>query len=102
MDEKAALAALDAITNGVNLLRLSILGNGVLAPRRAEWGSEAHVDEIAARLGMFETAHIEAELQIGKNAARSRIRSAINRGTIIEVEKRTNYSGAVYRWTGKT
>lgn len=102
MEEKAALAALDAITNGVNLLRLSILGNGILAPRRASWATEDHVDEIVARLGMFETAHIEAELQVGNDAARSRIKSAIKRGTVVEVHKRSNYSGAVYRWTGKT
>lgn len=101
MDIDAATAALRSIGDGVNLLRLAITDKDKMPPTYV-WGGEVHVDAVIRRLGYFEVAHLEQELQLGKDASTRRLRGALKRGVAEEVSPRSNYSGAVYRWTGKT
>lgn len=101
MDNEAATAALQAIQDGVNLFRLAITDKDKMPPA-FRWAGEAHVDQVIARLGYFEVRNLELELQLGTDACTKRIREAIGRGVAVQVEPRSNYRGAVYRWTGKT
>jgi hypothetical protein len=100
MDNHAAYDALRALENSARLLRLALSDNDV-RPTVHKWGDKDHVDEIVARLGVFEARHLAHELQLRDTAVQSRIKAAIKRGTIIEIEAHRATHAAVYRWTGK-
>lgn len=101
MDIEAARDALRGIENSARLLSLALTGN-TRRPALYRWGTDVHVDAAIARLGVFEVAHLELELQMGKNAVAKRIREAIDRGVAVQVSPAVQYNAAVYRWTGKS
>jgi len=96
--DRAIGDALRAIENGVALLRLELTGYAVA---QHAWGSELHVDEVIARLGVFEVRHLEHELQMGKNSVASRLKAAIERGMAVQVAEKAGVKAAQYRWAGK-
>jgi hypothetical protein len=64
------------------------------------WGSQSHVEEIAERLGLFETWHLEHELQMTKSPVRKRVNQLLREGRIVEDRPSSGAVTAIYRWVG--
>ena len=100
MDQEAVVAALRALESSSRLLRAALTDYNYRSAIQP-WGGEDHVDEIAARLGVFEVPHLEHELQMKGTAVKRRIDAALRRGSVIQVSPRSGVRAAVYRWSGK-